>query len=188
MNQEFERATLSGGCFWCIEALFKRLKGVISVQSGYAGSGEPSPSYEEVSKGSTDYTEAVQIKFNPGIISYEKILEVFWAMHNPTTLNRQGNDIGPQYRSVIFYHNDKQRAMAEKSKERLASSRKYKELIVTNVEPFTNFYPAETYHQNYYEQNRNSNSYCQLVIDPKVRQLYRDFKAELKPEYSDGEI
>lgn len=148
-----EIATLAGGCFWCTEAIFKRLKGVSSVVSGYAGGD----------------VESVQIQFDPSIISYEKILEVFWATHDPTTLNRQGADIGTQYRSVIFYHSEKQKKIAEKSK--LPS-------FVTQILPFDKFYKAEEYNQNFYEKNKSS-PYCQIVINPKIQKLLAEFKKEL---------
>lgn len=170
-----ELATLGGGCFWCTEAIFKRLKGVTSVVSGYAG-GNPelaegkNPSYEKVSQGTTGHAESIQIKFDNSIISYEKILEVFWATHDPTTLNRQGNDIGTQYRSVIFYHSDKQKEIAEKLR---------KPSFVTQIIPFDKFYKAEDYHQNFYEKNKSS-PYCQIVISPKIQKLLEEFKKDVK--------
>ncbi len=180
MNKE--TATLAGGCFWCIEAVFKRLKGVESVTSGYAGDGKPNPTYEEVSTGKTGYTEALQIHFDPGIISFKKILDVFWAVHDPTTLNQQGNDIGTQYRSVIFYHDEEQRKIAEESKKHLAENAKYQKEIVTAIEPLKSFYEAEANHHDFYDKNRGY-GYCRLVIDPKITKLSKDFKGELKEEY-----
>lgn len=177
-----ETTTLAGGCFWCIEAVFKRLKGVESVTSGYAGDGKPNPTYEEVSTGTTGYTEALQIHFDPETISFQRILDVFWAVHDPTTLNQQGNDIGPQYRSVIFYHNEEQKKIAEGSKKHLAESAKYQGEIVTAIEPLRHFYEAEANHRDFYDQNRGY-GYCRLVIDPKITKLYKDFKGELKEEY-----
>ena len=177
-----EIATLAGGCFWCTEAVFKRLKGVESVASGYAGDGLPNPTYEEVSTGKTGYTEALQIHFDPEVISFQKILDVFWAVHDPTTLNQQGNDIGPQYRSVIFYHNDQQKTIAEESKKHLAESAKYEGVIVTAIESLKSFYQAEEKHRDFYDQNRGY-GYCGLVIDPKITKLYKDFKGDLKEEY-----
>ncbi len=174
-----QKATFAGGCFWCVEAVFKRLKGVESVMSGYAGNGKDNPSYEEVSTGNTPYAEAVQIEFDPEQISYQKLLDVFWAVHDPTTLNRQGADVGPQYRSAIFYHDETQRAEAEKSKAELAQSGKYSETIVTAIEPLAKFFPAEEYHRNFYDQNR-SYGYCRLVIDPKIQKLYKEFREDLK--------
>jgi peptide-methionine (S)-S-oxide reductase len=175
------KATLAGGCFWCVEAVFKRLKGVDSVMSGYAGTGTQVPQYEEVASGRTDFTESIQIDFDPSVISFEKLLEVFWAVHDPTTLNRQGADIGPQYRSAIFYTNEEQKKIAQESIKQLEESGKYKDKIVTAIEPLANFYPAEEYHRDYYDQNR-SQGYCRVVIDPKIQKLYKEFKSELKQE------
>jgi len=150
-----ETATLGGGCFWCTEAIFKRLKGVLSVVSGYAG--DP-------------HAEAIQIRFDPAIISFTKILEVFWATHDPTSLNRQGADIGTQYRSVIFYHSEKQKEKAKKLKQ---------PSFVTQIIPFDKFYKAEDYHQNFYEKNKSS-PYCQIVINPKIQKLLEQFKKDVK--------
>lgn len=165
-----EIATLAGGCFWCTEAIFKKLKGVQSVVSGYTGGQMENPSYEKVSSGETGHAEAIQITFDPEIISFEKLLEVFWHMVDPTTLNKQGADVGTQYRSVIFYHTDEQKRVAEQSKKNMAQSGKYQNPIVTKIEPFKNFYTAEDYHQNYYERNPKT-PYCQIVIDPKIQKL-----------------
>ncbi|GAC1414044.1 MAG: peptide-methionine (S)-S-oxide reductase MsrA [Candidatus Doudnabacteria bacterium] len=178
MNSEnLSTATIAGGCFWCTEAVFKRLKGVESVISGYAGDDGSVPSYNKVSMGNTPYAEAIQIQFDPTVISFEKILEVFWATHNPTTLNRQGNDVGTQYRSAIFYHDQSQKEAAEQSiKEH---SKDFSDPIVTSLESFTKFYSAEEYHLDYYEKNPN-NPYCQLVIDPKIQKLLKTFKENLK--------
>ena len=168
-----EIATLGGGCFWCTETIFKRLKGVISVVSGYAGgSAEQNspPSYEQVSSGTTGHAETIQIEFDDSIISFEKILEVFYATHDPTTLNRQGADVGTQYRSVMFYHNDKQKELAEKSKQ---------PYFVTQILPFDKFYKAEEYHQNFYEKNKSS-PYCQIVINPKIQKLIEKFGKDVK--------
>jgi len=181
-NKNMEMATLAGGCFWCTEAIFKRLKGVVSVKSGYSGGSKENPSYEDVSQGSTKHAEAIQITFNPNIISYKKLLNVFWATHNPTTLNRQGNDVGIQYRSVIFYHNEEQREIALKSKEEIEKSGIYKDGLVTEVVPFINFYEAEGYHQNYYKRNQEY-PYCQFVINPKIQKLLKEFKRDVKEEY-----
>lgn len=180
MNQstQLEKATLAAGCFWCTEAIFQRLKGVQSVVSGYAGGDRPDPSYEAVSTGATGHAEAIQIEFDPQIIPYEKILEVFWKTHNPTTPNQQGSDRGTQYRSVIFYHNDHQRQAAETSKAAMEKSDAYDNAIVTEIVPYTTFYSAEDYHQDFYNNNP-TNGYCQLVIDPKIEQLKRDFKENL---------
>lgn len=177
-----ETATLAAGCFWCTEAVFGRIKGVHGVTSGYSGGAVADPSYEQVSSGRTGHAESVQIRFDPRIISYDSLLDVFWATHDPTTLDRQGADVGPQYRSVIFYHSDDQRRMAEASKCRLEASGKLEAKIVTSIEPFTKFYPAEGYHQDYYAANAHA-SYCSIVIEPKIRKLLRDFGDGVKEEY-----
>lgn len=173
-----ETATLAGGCFWCTEAIFKKLKGVIAVTSGYSGGDPPAggenPSYEEVNLGNTGHAESIQIIFDPEIISFEKILEVFWHLIDPTTLNQQGADIGTQYRSVIFYHNDKQKKIAQDSKIKTDKSSMYSQPIVTKIEPFKGFYLAEEYHQNYFERN-SYQPYCQLVINPKIDKLIKEF-------------
>ena len=176
---QFDTATLAGGCFWCTEAIFKRLKGVTSVTSGYAASKVENPSYEEVCSGRTGAAEAIQITYDPSVISYDKLLEIFWHMHDPTTLNRQGNDIGTQYRSAIFYHNDEQKQIALASKEALEKSGSYKKPVVTEIVPFTNFYPAEDYHNDYYDRNR-SQPYCMVVIDPKVQKLLKEYRNDVK--------
>lgn len=180
---QLETATLANGCFWCTEAIFQRLKGVSSVTPGYAASHVPNPSYEAVCTGKTGAAEAIQIQFDPAIISYEKILEIFWHTHDPTTLNRQGNDVGTQYRSAVFYHNDEQRQVAQKVKDELGKSGAYKQPIVTEITAFKNFYPAEDYHREYYERNRFQ-PYCMVVIDPKVRKLIKDYSEDLKEEVS----
>lgn len=165
-----EIATLGGGCFWCTETIFKRLKGVLSVVSGYSGGEMDNPSYDKVSMGTTGHAEVIQIKFDPSIISFDNILEVFWAIHDPTTLNRQGADVGTQYRSVIFYHSEKQKEIAEGLKQ---------PSFVTQIIPFDNFYKAEDYHQNYYEKNKSA-PYCQIVINPKIQKLVEQFNKDLK--------
>lgn len=177
-----ELATLAGGCFWCTEAIFKRLKGVESVVSGYTGGTVENPSYEQVCSGETGHAEALQITFNPSIIPYQKLLEVFFATHDPTTLNRQGSDVGTQYRSSVFYHSDEQKKAAEEAIEHLSSSGKYSDKIVTKIEPYTVFYPAENYHKNYYDNNTSA-PYCMFVIDPKIQKLLREFSKEVKEEY-----
>lgn len=177
-----EIATLAGGCFWCTEAIFKRLKGVISVIPGYAGGSVENPSYEQVCTGKTGHAEAIQIEFDSSIIPFEKILEVFWHTHDPTTLNQQGNDIGPQYRSVIFYHGEKQKEEAIKSKEELEKEGTYKNPLVTEITPYTNFYKAENYHKDYYDKNKEY-PYCNFVIDPKIQKLMREFSKDVKEEY-----
>lgn len=182
MNKEMETTTLAGGCFWCTEAIFKRLTGVISVLPGYAGGTVENPSYEQVCKGNTGHAEATQIKFDPKKIYFGKILDIFWHTHNPTTLNRQGDDVGTQYRSIIFYHDQKQKDIAEKSKKELEKEGTYKDPIVTEIIPFTNFYAAENYHKNYYERNIDA-PYCNFVIDPKISKLLKKYGQDIKEEY-----
>ncbi len=179
MNEELEIATLGSGCFWCTEAFFLRLKGVESVVSGYSGGKVKNPTYREVCTGLTGHAEVVQVKFKPNVISYEEILEIFWNTHDPTTLNRQGNDEGPQYRSVVFYHNEQQKKIAEQYKEQLSKSGVFKNSIVTEITPFTVFYPAEDYHQNYFALNPNQ-GYCQYIIRPKVEKFNKQYAAKLK--------
>lgn len=179
---DLELATVAGGCFWCTEAIFKRLKGVETVTSGYSGGARPDPSYEQVTTGATGHAEAIQIEFDPSIISYEKILEIFFHLHDPTTLNRQGNDEGTQYRSVIFYHNEQQEQTAEKVKQEVADEGKYTNPIVTEIVPFENFYPAEDYHQDYYDSNKNQ-GYCDFVITPKIQKLLKEYTKDVKEEY-----
>jgi peptide-methionine (S)-S-oxide reductase len=180
-----EKATLAGGCFWCTEAIFKRLKGVTSVIPGYAASQVENPSYREVCSGKTGAAEAIQISYDPSVISYQTLLEIFWHLHDPTTLNRQGNDIGTQYRSAIYYHNDEQKQIALESKEALDKSGTYKNPAVTEIAPFTNFYPAEDYHQDYYDNNRLV-PYCTFVIDPKVHKLLEKYSHSVKEEYQNS--
>lgn len=169
-----EKATLAGGCFWCTEAIFKRLKGVEDVVPGYAGGKRENPTYEQIHSGATGHAESVQITFDPQIVSYEKLLEVFFKLHDPTTLNRQGNDVGHEYRSVIFYHDEKQKDIAERTIQKLEDAGVYKQPIVTEVVPYTTFYPAEPEHREFYERNRNS-PYCMFVVDPKIQKLYKEF-------------
>ncbi len=176
---QFDTATLAGGCFWCTEAIFKRLKGVISVLPGYAASQVENPSYKEVCSGRTGAAEAIQLTYDPAVISYDTLLEIFWHTHDPTTLNRQGNDIGTQYRSAIFYQNDEQKYSALASKEALEQSGTYNKPVVTEIVPFTNFYPAEDYHKDYYDRNP-SQGYCMFVIDPKVQKLLKEYRNEVK--------
>jgi peptide-methionine (S)-S-oxide reductase len=166
--KNLETATFGGGCFWCAEAVFQRIPGVKSVTSGFAGGTTPNPSYEDVCTGQTGHAEVIQLQFDPSVISYNKLLEVFWEAHNPTTLNRQGNDAGTQYRSIIFYSNEAQKVAAEKSKAEAAKH--FSSPIVTEIVPLTQFYPAEGYHQNYYNLHKGQ-SYCQFVIGPKLRKL-----------------
>jgi len=174
-----ETATFANGCFWCTEAIFARLKGVKSVLPGYAGGKIENPSYEQVCTGRTGHAEAAQIEFDPQIISYEKLLEVFWNTHDPTTLNRQGNDVGTQYRSVVFYHNDEQKQIAEKSKRNLEERNVFNDPIVTEIVPMFKFYVAEDYHQNYYQQNQDV-PYCRFVIEPKIQKLLKKHGNDLK--------
>src|SRR5918911_3651466 len=181
-NKATQIATLANGCFWCTEAIFKRLKGIKSVLPGYSGGILKNPSYDQVCTGKTGHAESIQIEFDPKIISFEKILDIFWHTHNPTTLNRQGNDVGTQYRSAIFYHNLKQKDIAEKSKEELGKQGLYKDSIVTEISPFKNFYVAEDYHKNYYEQHQDA-PYCRFVIDPKIRKLLNQYKDNVRDEY-----
>lgn len=177
--QKLQTATLAGGCFWCTEAIFKRLKGVESVMPGYSGGNTENPTYENLHNQNTGHAEAIQIIFDPDIISYQKLLEVFFHLHDPTTLNRQGNDMGQEYRSVIFYHDSKQREVAEKVKEEIEKSGMYHDPIVTKIEPFKIFYKAEENHQNYFERNTDA-PYCRFVIDPKIKKLYKEFKEDVK--------
>ena len=167
-----ETATIAGGCFWCTEAIFQRLKGVTKVTPGYSGGKVENPTYEQVCSGNTGHAEAIQVNFDPKIISYEKLLEVFFKLHDPTTPNRQGNDTGTQYRSSIFYHTEEQKKTAEKVKGEI--QKLHNDKIVTEIVPFKNFYEAENYHKNYYE-NYKSQPYCQLVINPKITKLYKEF-------------
>lgn len=178
----FETATFAGGCFWCFEAIFKRLKGVEEVASGYSGGRSENPDYEQVSAGDSGHAEAVQIKFNPNIISYKQLVEIFFRLHDPTSLNQQGPDTGEQYRSVLFFHSEEQKEIAEIEMEKFEKEKIYADPIVTEIIPYSKFYKAEEYHQNYYEQNKNTNPYCRLVIDPKIQKLYRDFKDQVKED------
>jgi len=179
--QKVSMATLAGGCFWCTEAVFKRLKGVEKVISGYAGGKVNNATYLQVSIGETGHAEAIQITFDPLVISYETLLEVFWKLHDPTTVNRQGADVGNEYRSIIFYHNKIQQQIAEKSKENLEKSGFYDSSIVTQIIPFREFFPAEDYHQDYYEKNAGA-FYCKVVIDPKIAKLTKEYGDLVKSE------
>jgi peptide-methionine (S)-S-oxide reductase len=168
-----EKITVAGGCFWCVEAVMKRVKGVVSVTSGYMGGEVIDPTYDQVCSGQTGHAEVVQIMFDPTVITLSEILNVFWELHNPTTLNKQGNDIGTQYRSAIFYENEVQRAVAEASIAALIAREAYPDPIVTEVTTASTFYPAEGYHQDFYDTNRN-NAYCRLIIDPKIKKLFKE--------------
>lgn len=165
-----EKATFGAGCFWCVEAVFQRIDGVMDIEVGYAGGTVADPTYEQVCTGTTGHAEVAQITFDSSKISYDEILEVFWTAHDPTTLNRQGNDIGTQYRSAIFYHNESQKEKAENSKAKMAESDTFRIKIVTEIVPLKEFYRAENYHQEYFENNREA-SYCRLVIEPKLKKL-----------------
>jgi len=178
-TDKMELATFGGGCFWCMEAVFERLPGVKSVASGFAGGRAANPTYEQVCTGATGHAEVTQIEFDPAKISYEKLLDVFWQAHDPTTLNRQGADEGTQYRSIILYHSDAQKLAAEKSKA--GAQKNFKHPIVTEIAPFTKFYKAEDYHQAYYDNN-SSAPYCQIVIAPKLSKLEKDKLIETKPQ------
>lgn len=169
-----ELATYGGGCFWCVEAVFQRLNGVKSVTSGYAGGKTENPTYEDICTGTTGHAEVIQIEFDPAKLKYEDLLDLFWQAHDPTTLNRQGADVGTQYRSVIFYHNDAQKLAAEKSKKEAAPQ--FKDPIVTEIVPLAKFYKAERYHQNYYNNNPNA-PYCRVVIRPKLDKLLKKLSA-----------
>ncbi|HVB04523.1 MAG TPA: peptide-methionine (S)-S-oxide reductase MsrA [Chitinophagaceae bacterium] len=180
-----DTATFAEGCFWCTEAVFQQLHGVVKVQSGYAGGHVPNPTYEEVCTGTTGHAEACNIIYDPSKISYDELLAVFWYTHDPTQLNRQGNDEGTQYRSAIFFHNNTQMEKAESYKKKLDASGSWNKPIVTSIEPFTNFYPAEKYHQDYYEQH-GGQPYCQFVIRPKLEKFRKAFKNFLKESDKSG--
>ncbi len=177
--KEIEVATLGSGCFWCTEAFFLRVKGIESVVSGYSGGKVKNPTYREVCTGLTGHAEVIQVKFDPTLISYSEVLEIFWNTHDPTTLNKQGADEGTQYRSVVYYHSESQKQTAEDYKKQLDKSGVYKNPIVTEISPFTVFYPAEDYHQNYYALNPNQ-GYCQYVIRPKIEKFNKQYAAKLK--------
>lgn len=171
-------ATFGGGCFWCVEAIFQKVEGVKSVVSGYSGGHVDNPSYKEVTGGRTGHAEVVQITYDPDKVTFDELLEIFWKTHDPTTPNRQGNDVGPQYRSVVFYHDDEQKLLAEKYKEELDKASIYSNPIVTEIVPFTKFYKAEDYHQNYFNQNSNQ-PYCAYVIQPKIEKFRKVFKDKI---------
>lgn len=178
-NIQTEIATFGNGCFWCTEAIFQQVNGVLKVESGYSGGHVDNPSYKDVCTGVTGHAECLNITYDPSKVSFDELLEIFWQTHDPTTLNRQGNDVGTQYRSVIFYHNPEQKATAEKYRDQLNKSGAFDDPIVTTLEPFTTFYKAENYHQNYYNEN-GSAPYCQFVIRPKVEKFQKVFKSKLK--------
>ncbi|MGA2703042.1 MAG: peptide-methionine (S)-S-oxide reductase MsrA [Isosphaeraceae bacterium] len=174
-EKKTEKATFGGGCFWCMEAVFERIPGVKSVVSGYAGGHVPNPTYEMVCTGLTGHAEVIQIEYDPAVVSYEKLLSIFWVAHDPTTLNRQEDDFGPNYRSIILYRNDEQKEAAEKSCKDLTRRRVFRSPIVTELVPLTEFYPAEAYHQGYYRNHRGS-AYSDIHIVPKLRKLKQKLK------------
>ena len=179
MSDKLEIATLANGCFWCTEAIFQRLNGVEKVTSGYSGGKVKNPTYNEVTSGETGHAEVIQIQFNPSVITFQEILDVFFATHDPTTLNRQGYDVGTQYRSAIFYHSTAQKEVAETFIKALTDAKVYDKKIVTQVTPFEAFYDAEAYHQNYYNNNKNQ-GYCVAVINPKLDKFIKKYKDKLK--------
>ena len=179
MERQRETATLAGGCFWCLEAVFDDLRGVESVVSGYAGGRVPNPTYEHVCAGTTGHAEVVQITFDPAQVSYRELLEVFFTIHDPTTLNRQGGDVGTQYRSAIFYHSDEQKQTAEQVIRDIEAEEIWESPLVTEVVPLTEFYPAEDYHQEYFARNPRA-GYCQVVIAPKVSKFRKQYLSRLK--------
>ena len=178
-SKSFELATFGGGCFWCTEAVFRELKGVLDVVSGYSGGKHRNPTYKAVLTGATGHAEVIQIKYDPEAITYATLLEVFWKTHDPTTPNRQGVDVGTQYRSVILYHTEQQKKLAEHYKQRLNESKAFRAPVVTQIRPFAAFYPAEKYHQDFYERNPG-NRYCRTVLQPKLKKFRRVFQDKLK--------
>lgn len=174
-----ELATFGGGCFWCTEAIFQELEGVVSVEAGYAGGQKEFPTYEEVCAGATGHAEIIRIEYDPKKINFELLLEVFFKTHNPTTLNRQGADVGTQYRSVVFYHNNKQKLATEQLIDDLTKSKVYEDRVVTEIVPINNYYPAENYHQDYFANNP-TNAYCNAVINPKLTKFMKAYKDKLK--------
>jgi peptide-methionine (S)-S-oxide reductase len=169
-----EQVTLGAGCFWCVEAIYQRVKGVYNVESGYSGGQVDNPSYQQVTSGRTGHAEVIRFDYDPTIVTFEQLLEVFWHTHDPTTLNRQGADVGTQYRSAIFYHNESQRITALESKQRTDASGLWQNPIVTEISPLSNYFKAENYHQNYFNNNPNA-GYCAVVIAPKLRKFMREF-------------
>ncbi len=180
MSEQIDTATFGTGCFWCTEAIFDQLNGVLKVTSGYSGGKVDNPTYKQVCTGETGHAECVQIQYEPNKITFDELLEVFWQVHDPTTLNRQGADVGTQYRSVIFYHNEDQRRKAEHYKAELNKSGAFKDPVVTEIAPATKFYSAEAYHQEYYANNKNKNPYCAMVIRPKLEKFQKVFAQKLK--------
>ena len=179
IQHNMEQATLGAGCFWCVEAVFERLEGVVDVRVGYTGGNTKNPTYEDICTGTTGHAEVIQIDYNPHVISYEKLLDVFWKSHDPTTLNRQGADTGTQYRSVVFHHDEEQQKIVQKAMNAADTSGIYENPIVTEIMPLGIFYPAEDYHQDYYRINPNA-PYCQIVIKPKLDKLTKDINERIK--------
>ena len=175
-----DTATFGTGCFWCTEAVFQQVEGVVKVTSGYSGGHTDNPTYKQIGTGATGHAECLQIVYDTSKISFDELLEVFWETHDPTTLNRQGADVGTQYRSGVYYHNEEQKSKAEKYKAELDKSGAFDRPIVTEITAFTRFYPAEDYHQQYFELNGNSNPYCKIVIQPKLEKFRKVFKDKLK--------
>lgn len=178
-----EKATFGGGCFWCVEAVFEQLQGVESVTSGFAGGHKENPSYKEVTEGTTGHAEVIQVVFNSNKIAYDELLDVFWTVHDPTQLNRQGNDVGEHYRSIILYDSEEQKLIAQRSLKEFEASKMYNGNFKTQIVPLEAFYKAESSHQNYYETVGDDNPYCTLVIKPKIDKFYKKFYDKLKPEY-----
>ena len=178
-NDNYQTVTLGAGCFWCVEAIFERMEGVISATSGYSGGTVKNPTYKEVVTGRTGHAEVIQVVFDPAVLPFAKLLEVFFKTHDPTTLNRQGADVGTQYRSAIFYHNDEQKRIAEEIKALLNRENLWSDPIVTEITPFSNFFVAEDYHQEYFENNPNE-GYCRMVVAPKVAKFEKLFQDYLK--------
>ena len=179
ISGSLEVVTLAGGCFWCTEAMFDMLKGVVKVESGYSGGNVPSPSYEDVCTGDTGHAESIQITFDPSVVSYADLLRIFFTTHDPTTLNRQGADVGTQYRSAVFYHSPEQERVAKQVIEEFEKSKVWKKPIVTEVVPYREFYKAEDYHQEYYSRNSRQ-PYCRVVIEPKIAKLREHYRERLK--------
>jgi peptide-methionine (S)-S-oxide reductase len=178
-ENNIDTATFGAGCFWCVEAIFQRVGGVLKVESGYSGGTVKNPSYKEVCNGGTGHAEVIRLTYDKSEVSFDELLEIFWKTHDPTTTNRQGNDVGTQYRSAVFYHNDEQKRTAEDYKKKLNAEKVYPNPIVTEITPLKNYYPAEDYHQNYYNQN-GSQGYCQYVIQPKIEKFEKVFKDKMK--------
>jgi peptide-methionine (S)-S-oxide reductase len=181
MEQKLEVATLGAGCFWCVEAIYQRLEGVEKVESGYSGGTAKNPTYEQVTTGRTGHAEVIQVTFDPAKLSYKELLEVFFKTHDPTTLNKQGADVGTQYRSAIFYHSSEQKAAAEQVKKETDAAKIWDDPIVTEIAPFVAFYKAEEYHQDYYNQN-SYQPYCMMVINPKLSKFKKEFGSKLKKQ------